>query len=585
LIAFQTFCPSEENTAGYLTFNMTDVESRVALWRGCLRLIEGLAHVHRFRAVHRALRSENIFLDSRRGPDSLRLGGFEWSVRLGDLMRAEPTGLSYVGRTNSSLNADWRDLGLVFASLFGVAQDIISGSEVELAAQAIQELPRLSDDEKAYLRHLVGSNGHGPLDSDDIVQGCVELIESFERPVRLRGGDHLGVVVALRNRLGPTDFAIWVTESDPEVNATDEAALRQLIEDDLADAEIISSGDADQRSFFLKGRKRPYRLFPFGRHLGDERAEPSWNLGHVSKAEYIDERRVAKRGFPMQRTVRVYTVQDANSSYAEICKIVRSWESILPPPAETPGPAQMQLLFLRRFLEVTNEIERAIRKTEIFPVHVVSKRSDANHEYVIMEESQRPERLPMADGTNPPMVAYLSDEDSKVPREIEIYVGPESDLEVDRYIEPGEFWTLDELPPGKTVRLAPNQVQLRRFSSARGKVLPSPPNTSFLRTRGMFAQLKLVDRREEGIELVATHTFLQRALVLPDTVYMDTGVEDLPLALPNEAKFDSAKRDALKQIWRTRPIYYLQGPPQESQFLFTKPSGKLACFACPAARR
>jgi hypothetical protein len=24
---------------------------------------------------------------------------------------------------------------------------------------------------------------------------------------------------------------------------------------------------------------------------------------------------------------------------------------------------------------------------------------------------------------------------------------------------------------------------------------------------------------------------------------------------------------------------------QESQFLFTKPSGKLACFACPAARR
>jgi radical SAM superfamily enzyme YgiQ (UPF0313 family) len=25
--------------------------------------------------------------------------------------------------------------------------------------------------------------------------------------------------------------------------------------------------------------------------------------------------------------------------------------------------------------------------------------------------------------------------------------------------------------------------------------------------------------------------------------------------------------------------------PQESQFLFTKPSGKLACFACPAARR
>ena len=77
----------------------------------------------------------------------------------------------------------------------------------------------------------------------------------------------------------------------------------------------------------------------------------------------------------------------------------------------------------------------------------------------------------------------------------------------------------------------------------------------------MFAQVALIDRREDAIDLVGTHTFLQRALVLPDTVYMDTGIDDLPLPLPEETKFDHAKRDALKQIWRTRPIYYLQGPP------------------------
>jgi hypothetical protein len=40
--------------------------------------------------VHRAVTSANIFLDARLGPESLRLGGFEWSVRLGQLVRDEP---------------------------------------------------------------------------------------------------------------------------------------------------------------------------------------------------------------------------------------------------------------------------------------------------------------------------------------------------------------------------------------------------------------------------------------------------------------------------------------------------------------
>jgi len=43
---------SNRKRAGWLS-DLSDVGRRVALWRGALRLIEGLAHVHRFRSSRR----------------------------------------------------------------------------------------------------------------------------------------------------------------------------------------------------------------------------------------------------------------------------------------------------------------------------------------------------------------------------------------------------------------------------------------------------------------------------------------------------------------------------------------------------
>ena len=269
----------------------------------------------------------------------------------------------------------------------------------------------------------------------------------------------------------------------------------------------------------------------------------------------------------MPGVLRVYTVQSANASYPEICKTVRPWESILPSLPEPDEEPHFQIRFLRRFLELTNEIERAIRETEVYPVITIKRWIDDNQEYLIAEEDDRSETLPMFDGSTPSMVSYLSNEDAQGRKSTEIYIGQSADLKIEQRIEPAEFWTLHELPPsslvqpGVRVQLGPKQVMLRRFARPNGQILPQPPSLGFLRIRGMFAQVKLIERREEAIDLVATHTFLQRALVLPDTVYMDTGIDELPLPLPPEDKFDRSKRDALNQIWRTRPIYYLQGPP------------------------
>src|SRR5271165_3931825 len=201
--------------------------------------------------------------------------------------------------------------------------------------------------------------------------------------------------------------------------------MRQLYGDGsrrtLRDAEIVSSGVAEHRLYFLRGRRLPYHLFQFKHLLGDGEHELTWNLGNLSKAEFIDERRVSRRAFSMPRVLRVYTVQAANTSYPEICKTVRPWESILPSLPEPDEEPHFQITFLRRFLELTNEIERAIRETEIYPVVTFRRWIEGPHEYMIAEEDDRNESLPMFDGGTPSMVSYLSNEDAQGRKLTEIY--------------------------------------------------------------------------------------------------------------------------------------------------------------------
>ena len=453
---------ADRKSSGWLS-DLSDVTRRIALWRGALRLIEGLAHVHRFRSVHRAVRVENIFVARQHGPETLRLGGFEWSVRLGARTRGDATTLSPLGRANASLNADWRDLGVVLAAMFGVAADVLSSGEGERVVSAIHDLQRLSEDERAYLHTLVSANGNGPIDRDDMVRGCIDVIDSLDRPARLRAGDRVGVVVSLRNRLGPTDLAIRIAEKDQSVNATDEASIRRWIEADLSEAEILSSGDPENRSYFLNGRRLPYRLAPFERNLSDGVTETTWNLGFITAVEYIDERRVGRHSFPFPGMISVYTVQSAHSSYSEISRRVRSWQSTLPPVPDPTGESVPQINFLRRFLEVTNEIERAIRETEIYPVRAVRSWSDENHEYLLVQESARENALPMSERT-PSLVDYLSDEDTKAAAQLEVYIGPEAGPHINRKVENTEFWTVHELPPGNALALEDDQVLLTSLS-------------------------------------------------------------------------------------------------------------------------
>jgi hypothetical protein len=484
----------------------------------------------------------------------MRLGGFEWSVRLGEFADIDPSIATPLARSNASLNADWRDLGFVLCGLFGVPGDAGTG-DLDRVLRGLHEVRALTEDEKSYLRTLVAARGHGAVERNDMVRGCNEIMASLEGRGNLRETDRFGVVVSFRGPVGPTELAVKIAEVS-DVNATDEDALRRWLEDDLEDAELVLRGD-ERPTHYLKGRRLPYRLIPYT-HVGPSgESSTSWNLAFLQSTQYLNERDATKATpFPASRMIHVYTVKTARSNFEDISATVRSWESAFPLRCDPIGDVHPSMSFLRGFLQLTNEIERAIRQTEIYPVRMVGYRTAGAYEYLSLEQAEDSRTLPMLSKDTPSLAAYLLDQETQATAigdegDVRVYVGPESEFKIERKSSEEE-WLFESV-------VGSDGILLRRTLSA-GKSVAAVPSNGFLRTSGLTWQRILIERRERAIRLFGSHLFLQRALVLPDTVYMDTGMEELPLPI-SDAKFDNAKRDVLGKIWRTRPIYCLQGPP------------------------
>lgn len=87
---YDTLAESLHNRAGTPWLTTRESSVRSELWHGLLSLVDGLMLLHEQRVLHRNIRPETVFLDARQGPSTFRLGGFEWSLRLGVPAGKEP---------------------------------------------------------------------------------------------------------------------------------------------------------------------------------------------------------------------------------------------------------------------------------------------------------------------------------------------------------------------------------------------------------------------------------------------------------------------------------------------------------------
>ena len=101
-----------------------DAASRRELWLALGRLADGLRLLHEQQVLHRRFGASAVVFDPLEGSDSVRLGGFEWSVRLGAPAGEDPpagweTPPEAVGSQGEAWRpeTDWFGFGMLAARL------------------------------------------------------------------------------------------------------------------------------------------------------------------------------------------------------------------------------------------------------------------------------------------------------------------------------------------------------------------------------------------------------------------------------------------------------------------------------------
>jgi hypothetical protein len=165
----------------------------------------GLTQLHDQQMLHRALSADSVFLDPAVGPESMRLGGFEWTVRVGQ------TGLGAISAESPSapelltttalaqtFESDWYLFGLVLAQVFaGVTPDAGADSSRHGDVIArVQEAQKITGIERDLLISLLDRSPERRLGRGaDVVTEIDNVIIMLDQPARIAESAYLALTV------------------------------------------------------------------------------------------------------------------------------------------------------------------------------------------------------------------------------------------------------------------------------------------------------------------------------------------------------------------------------------------------------
>ena len=520
--------------------NVTNHAVRAELWRGARRLILGIIQLHQQQMFHRAISAKSVLVDPERGPSTLRLGGFEWTVRLGDERGDIPAIPESTG--TYSFESDWFLLGRLLARLVAATNPEWDLPRVNAA---IGQQQHLIGDERDLLHGLLTDNSNARLNQGhEIIQRVDAILATLDEPRRLSPEDYLALVVVM----GPQrPLTLSIIEIDEDISALDLEGQRKFIEDDLDKPRLIrrQRGGADEYS--LVGNRLSYLITEYVRDEGTGRG--AWDLAFSGSPTDVrsspgEEDQVELRKLP----IRVFTTRALAKDDAVVRRSSVSWKPFLPKLARTTFQ-QDALQRLHDFFRVTNQIELLMHDAEIFSYEVQSTRTLDGAEEVTIREIARARAVPDFAKLVEGLAAFLNREDEARDGDL-VYLGEEDALDMGREVPRTEFWKVVDADTDTGI------VTVRR---PKRPGQPTPPQRGFLRAFGLFGQMSLIKRRKRAIDRLGAHGYLLRALQYPAYTFLDSG-SPLPLKIDPE-KIDEAKSAAMRSIWRTRPIFALQGPP------------------------
>src|SRR5208337_2333674 len=186
-----------------------DTEARCDLWQGLKRIADGLQLLHDQNTLHRNLGVEAVFFNPQEGTDSLRLGGFEWSIRLGQPVPRPPVaGWStppelFAGTaTGYRPETDWYAFGMLVVRCLLNVEPLAPLPVPERHQRVLRAIDKatgrqLSDLERTFLQDMIDADPSSRAHRGDEVRATIrEILVSLVRGIAA-GGSERPLVLAI----------------------------------------------------------------------------------------------------------------------------------------------------------------------------------------------------------------------------------------------------------------------------------------------------------------------------------------------------------------------------------------------------
>ncbi len=548
-------------------------EVRKQIWQGLRRLAAGIQLLHRQQVLHRNICAENIFFARTQGPDSWRLGGFEWSVRLGHSSHTSPDQswsippeeFSEQEATGYSFDTDWYGFGMLAARCFykGLEDKNDSGSEetADYSPAALNQkvwkrvetnYSQLLSVEYRLIQRLIAPRPEERLSfSIEILREIDEIIDSLNTgridaktklPLRL-AFDPKNIKIS--DAAGQAGFVPNANKEDEDFNPKNRLHLGQLKEflrKSFESAKLYPIPGIN--SYVLVGRIT-LLIEQYSENPGKAK---TWDIAYaVNPWELRGSDGDSIRELT-DVSIDVITVSEARNGSTKSNS--QSWNSFLP-NIDEKKVLREPLAKFREFLQCTNQLELLMRDAEIFAYRIRDRQSRDSSERIFIEERERERRVPEFCQVKGGMLEFLQREWDSGRKDCKFFLlSEENSLRVG-IKQKNEAWEI--------VRINRKEGYAELSRAISNNVGLSPvPDSGYLRSWNHYAQIKVIERRKNAIDRLEDHSYLLQALAAPRL--MDTKWV-APLERLDQTDVDISKKAVIQDILRVRPIYTLQGPP------------------------
>ncbi len=513
--------------------NLIKRERRIVIWRAFLNIAEGIRKLHLQGIIHRNITFESIFFNHQLEPDSMRLGGFEWSIRLGE------QAIDNLESNRSSVNINKK---------YGFRQDWVNFGSLLL------EIFSLSDTEKdtAYLLPAEKDVLSILESSDDIntfsLLRCIEKVVNILRRINTGNISYLDLYINPRNsnfvsKMKDVGFCLDTQDEEfSPINSKHVSALKRYIQRDLDSGQILIASGASEGIYILIGKLHNYVI-----KSDDSNQQATWDSAYLlNPTEFRGSDGDDTLSLENAR-VRVMVPSDRNTLGMQPSV---NWKDYL--PIFSPSyRGRKELRKFQDFLRSMNQLELFFRKYEIFGVSVKSHTKKAGIERIVLEEIPPKSRRAVGQIRIPDMCQHLQREWSSLrPGCEKLILSETNSFKVVDFDE--KTWEIEKIESESKM------IFLKRQSDYESQL--NIGKEMYIRTFGHWGQMQLINRRKRAIQKLDNCSYLLKALSQTGQVYIDTKIE--PKLDESTLKgVDESKIAVINDVMRTRPIYALQGPP------------------------